>query len=217
MFCVSLGGSLLYRPDGSFDSAYLTKLAPLLRGKPLVVGGGLPAKNAAEAARAANRGEFHADVAGIRVTWINARKVARAINGVYCKDSFAKAERAWAAGKTPVMGGTVPGFTTDADAVLLAECLGIKRLVNLSKSAAIYDRDPVKKGARKYSRISLDDFVALVSRFDERKAKVNFPFDLVAAKLAARSRIRVDFVDGRDLALAKAVFSGKAVGGTVVS
>jgi uridylate kinase len=62
----------------------------------------------------------------------------------------------------------------------------------------------------------LDDFVNLVSRFDERKAKVNFPFDLVAAKLAARSRIRVDFVNGRDLKQVRAVFSGRKHAGTVV-
>lgn len=206
----------MYYSDGSFDSTYLRDIAPLIKGMPLVVGGGIRSKKAAEKARAEGLSEFHADSAGIEGTWFNARKVARAVGGVYCKDSFQKAEKAWARGKAPVMGGTMPGLTTDADAVLLAECLGIKRVVNLSKADAIYDRDPSQKGARKYSKIGLDNFVGLVSRFDERKAKVNFPFDLVAAKLAARSRIRVDFVNGRDLKQVRAVFSGRKHAGTVV-
>lgn len=206
----------MYCSDGSFDSDYLREIAPLLKGMPLVVGGGLRAKEAAEEARALGLGEFHADSAGIEGTWFNARKVARAVGGVYCKDSFQKAERAWAKGRAPVMGGTVPGLTTDADSVLLAECLGIKRLVNLSKVDAIYDRNPVEKGARRLKRLTHAQLVSLASRLDERRARTNFPFDLVACKLAARSCIRVDFVNGRDLKQVRAAFAGRKHAGTIV-
>ncbi|MFH0835070.1 MAG: hypothetical protein V1881_01880, partial [Candidatus Micrarchaeota archaeon] len=57
--------------------------------------------------------------------------------------------------------------------------------------------------------------IALATKFDERKARTNFPFDLIACKLAARSKIRVDFADGRELKDVRLALAGKTTGTTV--
>ncbi|OIO26836.1 hypothetical protein COX86_02010 [Candidatus Micrarchaeota archaeon CG_4_10_14_0_2_um_filter_60_11] len=215
MVVISLGGSLLYDDKGAVNRGYLKRIAPLLKGSAIVVGGGSLARRYAERARAKTHSEFWADRAAIKATRENARLVARACGGKYCK-AFDAALAVWRRGGTPVMGGMIEGLTTDADAVLLAECLGEKRLVNASKVAGIYDRDPSKKGAKMFKKMTHAQLAAFAARFDERKARTNFPFDLVACKLAARSKIRVDFVDGRNPSRLRSVLAGRAAGGTVV-
>jgi len=206
----------LFNEDGSRNAEYLFLLAPLLKGKPVVVGGGILARRYADEARKKTGNEFWADRAAIRATRENARITAKACGGKYC-ETLDEALAARKRGLQPVMGGMLEGLTTDSDAVLLAECLGEKRLVNLSRVSGIYDCNPSKKGARLFKRMTHSQLVALASKFDERKARTNFPFDLVACKLAARSKIRIDFVDGRDLAEVRKALQGKPHLGTVVA
>jgi uridylate kinase len=47
--------------------------------------------------------------------------------------------------KIIVMGGALPGITTDAVAVMLAEVCKAKRLVNVSNVNGIYDKPPEEK------------------------------------------------------------------------
>ena len=44
-----------------------------------------------------------------------------------------------------------------------------------------------------------EELIALAVKSDERRAGTNFVFDLIACKLAARSKIELRFVDGWDL------------------
>ena len=213
MLVVSLGGSLLYEGE-KINKGYVEAVAPMLKGKAVVVGGGILAKKYAEKARKETKNEFFADRAAIRATRINAAVVAAELGEKVCL-SFDDAAFVASRGGTPVMGGMLEGLTTDAVSVLLAERLGAKRIVNLSKVAGIYDKDPSKKGARLFKKLAYAQLITLANKFDERKARTNFPFDLVACKLAARSKIRVDFADGRELAAVRSALSGKKAGTTV--
>jgi len=99
--------------------------------------------------------------------------------------------------------------------VLFAELLGAKRVVNVSNVDGVYTADPKKnKHARLIKRMTHGQLVALAVKSDSRKARENFVFDLVAAKLAARSKITVQFSSVKNLA--KALLK-KSFGGTTVA
>ena len=67
-----------------------------------------------------------------------------------------------------VMGGTIPGITTDTDSVLLAEKLGAKRLVNISNVDAIYDSNPkTNPNAMKFDGMTYDELIALANSSDK--------------------------------------------------
>ncbi len=217
---LSLGGSLLYS-NSQVNHDYVRSVGELLgRQKNLgvVVGGGTKARDAADAVRSHGGGEFAADEAAIAVTHENARLLAGAIGreAVFCKD-FASAARVFGK-KIPVMGGVLPGLTTDAVAVLLAEKLGVRVVVNASKINGVYDKNPAAySDAKLYEKLTHGELVALAVKSDERRAGTNFVFDLIACKLAARSRIELRFVDGRVLQDLKNALSGKKWVGTRVA
>lgn len=185
------------------------------------MGGGAKARAYAQAARKQGKSEFEADEEAIQATRENARAFARALfeNGehaVYCEE-FHKAAELLRRGFIPVMGGQLPGLTTDACSVLLAELLRASRVVNASVVDGVYNKNPTLKGARRFPRLSHDKLVALAAAQDARKAGQHFVFDLLACKIAARSKVRLEFVDGRDAVLLEAVLEGKKRGGTIVS
>src|SRR3989344_4600676 len=145
------------------------------------------------------------------------RRVARLLkNGVFIKN-FNQAPLLLKKGKIPVSGGMMPGITTDSVSVLFAEMLGARLVVNVSKAAGVYDSNPSKNPkAKKFARLSHDALVGLAMRFDSRKARENFVFDVVACKLAARSKISLSFVSSNPVELEKAL-EGRKFSGTIVS
>ncbi len=222
---LSVGGSLMNpgKPDVDFIkglSALIVKLAPKYKFS-ILCGGGQPARDYASAVREFGGNEFAADEAAILMTRANAFLLAAALGErAYPRvfTDFGDAAAAETASKQiVVMGGTIPGFTTDADAALLAEKIGAKKLVNLSNISAIYSADPKKDPkARKFSAMTHSELVELANKYDQRKAGTNFVFDNVACKIIARSAIETHFVSGRDLKQVEAAITGAEHNGTVV-
>ena len=222
---ISLGGSLLYK-NGLIDAKYVREITALLlaenRKTPLAltVGGGAPAREYARAVRELTGNEFLADRAAIYATRANATVVLSALGEKAFPKVIADFDDAAIAlneGKIPVCGGMMEGITTDTVALLLAERVGAKKLLNLSKVDAIYSSDPhADAKARKLPLLSHKQLVELAAKSDQRKAGTNFVFDLMACKLAARSNIELHFVDGRDLKQVKNAFAGGKHAGTVV-
>ncbi|VVB56752.1 Uridylate kinase [uncultured archaeon] len=218
---LSVGGSLLN--DGKPNAEMAAKLAGVMKqaGLPLaaVCGGGKQARKRAESARKKTGSEFMADMAGIKITHKNAEALRSALGpeaGAKIFKDFKPAQKAVGKQKYIVMGGTIPGITTDADSALLAEALGAKRLVNLSNTA-IYDSDPRENpNAKKFDVMSYSELIALANKSDQRKAGTHFVFDMLACSLIARSRIETHFVDGRDLGQVRAAIMGEKHSGTIV-
>lgn len=217
---LSLGGSLLYEKN-RFNTTFVKKIGVLLAKQKklaVVVGGGVRARKAANAVRARGKTEFFADEAAIKATRWNARAIAKAIGSraVFAR-AFEDAVRAIASSKIPVMGGVLPGLTTDAVAVLLAERLSARRVINASDVDGVYSIDPKKSlRAKKFPRLTHKQLVALAVEQDSREAGANFIFDLVACKLAARSSIRLEFVNGRNLEELGHALKGVKHSGTIV-
>jgi uridylate kinase len=219
---LSLGGSLVN--PGTPDSQYVASLARLLRSTKhkfgIVVGGGKLARKWADDARKKGASEFEADEAAIEATKKNAQFVIdimkKDCNRVVC-NTFESAREQFKRHRFVVMGGTIPGITTDSDAVLLAECLKAKRILNLSNIDGIYNDNPVRNhNAKKFTKMSYAQLIDLAGKNDLRKAGTHFVFDFLACKLIHRSKIEAHFVHGRNLLDVRKAIEGKPHGGTVV-
>ncbi|MFH0884908.1 MAG: UMP kinase [Candidatus Micrarchaeota archaeon] len=223
---LSIGGSSII-PDGKADLAFLRSLSALIKKSKnsfgILCGGGTIARLYANAVRELGAGEYEADSIAIRSTRQNAALLIAALKSsgidVHGRviDDFEFAKEPARENKVVVMGGTIPGITTDTDSVLLAEAIGAKRLVNVSNVDAIYDSDPRKNpNAKKYVKMGYEELIVLASQSDKRMAGTNFVFDLLACKLIARSKIETHFVSYKRMNDLEAAVEGKKHGGTVV-
>jgi uridylate kinase len=225
---LSLGGSLVN--PGRPDDQYVLSLIRILRSSKhnfgIVVGGGKLARAWADKVRSEGGNEFEADEAAIRATKKNAQFVIDMILKTSNKkdevnrlayDSFDAARRGAKKYKFVVMGGTIPGITTDSDSVLLAECINAKRVINLSNIDAVYSDNPVKNPhAKRYKKMSFDQMIELAGRSDLRKAGTHFVFDFLACKLIARSKIETHFVHGKNFLDLRHAVEGRNHSGTVI-
>jgi len=220
---LSIGGSSMSH-DGKPDVLFLKKIAAILKKSKhtfgIVTGGGHNARVYANAARELGASEFEADAVAILSTKKNAHLMVHALRGLAYQnvlDDFEEARAVAEHHKVVVMGGTIPGITTDTDAVLLAEAMEAKRMINVSNVEAIYDSDPRKnKNAKKFSKLTYEELNKLAAKSDMRKAGTHFVFDMLACKLIQRSGIEIHFVSGHNLRDLEKAIDGKAHSGTVV-
>jgi uridylate kinase len=222
---ISLGGSIV-APD-TVDEFFLKSFVALIReflaAEPerrfiFVVGGGAPARVYQSAYRnisgAAEDNE--ADWIGIMATRLNAQLV-RALMREWCpQDVVTDPTAAQAmAGRVLVAAGWKPGFSSDNDAVLLAERFGAGSVINLSNIKQVYTDDPQKNPeARPIDKISWPDFRSLVG--DEWKPGKNVPFDPVASRRAAELGLTVVCAAGRDLDNLGKILRGEPFLGTTI-
>lgn len=207
---LSLGGSVIN--DGQVHTQFLKEMKRLNQEDiAIVTGGGNTARFYIDAARELGLTEYQCDEIGIAATYINARLVAHVLGWPVVKDI----EEGRIYGARFVMGGMLPGFTTDTDAVLLAEAMDAPRMVNITKTGAVYDRDPSLNGARSLAYLSYGKMEELAFQGDQRKAGTHFPVDLVAVRLAKRSSIEIHVVPPDIDAILRAI-NGKSHEGTVI-
>lgn len=223
---ISLGGSIV-APENA-DEQYLKYFSALIRDNLgedsnrkfiLVVGGGGPARAWQKAYRgisgeAASSDE--ADWIGIMATRLNAQLV-KAVFGSLCPQEVitdpTKDEPM--AGRVLVAAGWKPGFSTDNDAVLLAERFGAKTLINLSNIEKVFTADPkVNPKAKPLDAISWADFRAMVG--DEWIPGKNVPFDPVASRQAEKIGLKVIFAAGRNLINLSKILNNEDFIGTTI-
>ncbi|MDR1565770.1 MAG: UMP kinase [Treponema sp.] len=223
---ISLGGSIV-APEG-VDEEFLKSFAALIRDELdrdekrrfiLVVGGGGPARAWQKAYRniVPSGDDDQADWIGIMATRLNAQLV-RAVMGEWCSQEVVvdPTQVGPLTGKVLVASGWKPGFSSDYDAVLLAERFQAEAVINLSNIEQVYTDDPKKNpNAKPIDRISWEGFRALVG--DEWVPGKNVPFDPVASRHAARINLKVICAAGKDLPnlrniLAKGSFKGTTIG-----
>lgn len=221
---LSLGGSIVAPPEGP-DPRFLRSLIRLLqrlarRGRRfvLVVGGGAPARTYMAAARAVRRAaDLEAlDHLGIAATRLNARLLVAAL-GRLAEPDIVLDPTARLVFRRPVLvaGGWKPGRSTDDIAVRLARRLGAETVLNLSNVAWVYDADPRRQpDARPIKAMTWPEFQRRFA--GPWSPGLNAPFDPVAARAAARERLRVIVADGRDIRNLAAWLAGRRAKGTVI-
>ncbi len=223
MIVLSVGGSILN--PGNPDIDFIKKLSQMFikqhgkEGIAIVTGGGTPARIYANAIRTLGGSESTSDITAIYSTKQNAMLLIVSL-GKHAWPSvpstFEEAAQGVNSGKIVVMGGTVPGITTDTDAAILAEMIGARKIINISNVDALYNKDPRKSAdAKRISRITFNDLIGLATKGDRRVAGENFIFDLFACKIIARSKIETHFV-GPDLKNIGKALNGCKHNGTVV-
>jgi len=220
---VSIGGSVLI--PGKDDPVYIERLAEMLKDVSskvqivVVCGGGRIARYYIEIGEELKGTEYQRDILGIGATRLNAQLLAISLGKVSSMEIPETAEEA--AGRSSpknivVMGGTVPGHTTDAVAAMVAREMGADRIVNATSVAAVYSDDPKKDPkAKRFSKLTIDELGKIV--YKEHGAGRSSVFDPLGIKIAKDEKIDILIVDGRDLDEVKNALLGKGIKGTYVN
>jgi uridylate kinase len=115
-----------------------------------------------------------------------------------------------------VASGWKPGFSSDYDAVLLAEKFKASTVINLSNIEQVYTDDPKKNpSAKPIDSISWADFRAMVG--EDWSPGKNTPFDPVASRHADKINLTVICASGRNLSNLKKLLLGEPFLGTRIS
>nr|QQK86978.1 uridylate kinase [Treponema denticola] len=226
---LSVGGSIVAPDKPDFD--FLDKSSKTIRNWLLqdssrkiimVIGGGAPARDYQNAyrkvcdLRKAPAKNDEADWIGIMATRLNAQLV-KAVFEDLCPNPvvYDPTTVDMFGGQMLVAAGWKPGFSTDNDAVVLAERFSGNLVVNLSNIAKIYTDDPKKNPeARPIDSISWEDFIKIVGT--EWVPGKNTPFDPIASQRAQKAGIKVICAAGKDIENLENILNGKDFKGTVI-
>jgi uridylate kinase len=222
---ISLGGSLI-APKG-LDVPFLKDFARLVerhlagdsnRKLIIVCGGGSLARDYQAALRDVKPAATAEDQdwVGIAATRVNGELVRRILRP-WCAENLVTDPTAPSVftGRVMVAAGWKPGFSTDNDAVVLAQRFGAALVINLSNIAMVYSADPrTNPDARPRERLTWKEMLGIVG--GEWTPGKNTPFDATAARAAAASRIPVIFAEGRNLPNLLDILTGKPYVGTTI-
>lgn len=224
---LSVGGSIVVpnEPDTSFLQEFSTMIRKWLaedssRKLILVVGGGAPARIYQNALKTVNTEALYnneqADWIGIMATRLNAQ-LLKAIFADLCQQEvvYDPTQVTEFSGKILIAAGWKPGFSTDTDAVLLAERFAAKTVVNLSNIEKVYTDDPrINPKAVPLDNITWDDFRKMVG--DEWVPGKNCPFDPIASRRAQQNEIKVICAGGKNIENIESILNEKEFIGTQI-
>lgn len=219
---ISIGGSILI-PDKD-DSSYIRKLSEMLRSLVakqqivVVCGGGKISRYYANTGRELGGNTYQLDELGIMITRVNAGLLRIALGNLSVEEIPIEADRAAqlsSPGKIVVMGGTVPGHTTDAVSAMVAKAWNADRIINATSVDAVYSEDPRKNpNAEKYTKMTIDQLKDIV--YSEHGAGNSSVFDPLGIKIAKENQIDIMIVDGRNLEDLENAINGNNFNGTIV-
>jgi len=219
---ISLGGSLIV-PD-QIDSEFLKNFKKLIdelikKGHRfvLICGGGKTARNYVQSAsKVVKINNEDCDWLGIHCTRLN----AHLLRTIFHKSANPKIvthplERFKFTEKILIAAGWKPGFSTDYDAVILANKLKAKKIINLSNIDFAYDKDPKKfKNAKPIMNINWPDFRKILPK--KWSPGLNSPFDPIASEKAEKLKLEVAILNGKNLENLKDCILGKEFIGTKI-
>ena len=219
---LSIGGSLVAPPEG-IDTSFLQILRRLLvaemeQGKKfaVIVGGGSTCRAYQKAAGSVRKlSHEEADWIGIYATRLNAR-LLHAVFGDWAHPSIFESPHDIPR-KSPyaffVGSGWKPGWSTDYVAVCAARRLGAKKVLNLSNIDYVYTADPRKDPkARALPQMTWKEYRALIG--NAWTPGMNAPFDPVASRLAAKEKMEVVILNGKNIPNLRACLAQKKCVGT---
>jgi len=223
---ISLGGSIVAPAgvDVDFVKKFFDLIRSFIEGDSnrrfiFVVGGGGPARswqNAYREISGDNLKDEEADWIGIMATRLNAQLI-KAIMSEWCNQEVVTnpLEVDPLTSNVLVAAGWKPGFSTDYDAVLLAERFGADMVINLSNIEKVFTADPkIDPNARPIDKISWADFRSMVG--DEWIPGKNVPFDPIASRHAQKIGLKVICAGGKNLENLKKILNGEDFIGTTI-
>lgn len=222
---ISLGGSIVAPegPDSDFVSQFAQSVRAYLaedsqRRLIFIVGGGGPARIYQKACREIvdSISPEEQDWIGIMATRLNAQLV----KAVFCDlcpqpvvyDPTANFDFK---GRVLVAAGWKPGFSTDTDAVYLAQKFQADTVINLSNIEKVYTDDPkINPQAVPVDSMNWKEFIKMVGT--EWTPGKNLPFDPIASQKAAELNLKVICAGGRNLDNIQKILRGEAFFGTTI-
>ena len=226
---VAVGGSLL-RPEIEERSSWLADLAELVKDQissgirlGIVVGGGSPARESIQIVEAIISDVLALDRIGIYATRLNASIIKEVFqnSGINVSekipDDIAQAVILMEDYDVVVMGGTLPGHTTDKVAIELAISTNSEKCIIATNVNKVYDKDPRKnKNAKSFDEMSIHELQKIVGPAKHAKAGASEVVDPVGVSLALESNLTLNILDGRKLKNIKNAVQGNVFEGTIV-
>lgn len=219
---ISLGGSIIV-PD-KVDTKFLKNFKALILkhlrlGKRffIVSGGGKTARNYIMAVKSIDQvSDEDLDWLGIHATRLNAH-LLRTIFRKYAYKSVIHKPKVYRQIKEKIVigAGWRPGWSTDYVCSCLAQTYHIKKIVNLSNIAYVYNKDPKKfKDAQILKQVNWKDYLKIIGK--KWTPGANFPFDPIASKLAEKLNLEVSILKGTDLKNFENYLFDKKFRGTII-
>ena len=229
LYIISLGGSLIV-PEAGIDHKFLKKFRALIikeikKGKKFVIvtGGGSIARTYRDAAaKVTQLTNDDKDWLGVHTTRLNAHLI-KTVFRAYAHPRINKNPRTkenlnkhFKKGEgLMVAAGWRPGWSTDYVAVILAEKLKAKTVINLSNIDYTYTSDPKKnKTAEKIIETGWPEFRKIVG--NKWSPGLNAPFDPIASKYAENLGLKVIITNGKDINNLEKILNNKKFKGTTI-
>lgn len=202
---ISLGGSLVVpeQIDVEFLEGFRKTVQKHFKDKKffIIVGGGKVCRNYMNALAEFGMKDRDREWIGIDITKLNAKVV---------QQIFIKNRKS-----VQISGGTEPGHSTDYVAVQIARKHKAKTIINLSNIDYVYTKNPKEfADAMPFEQIFWKDFQKLVG--NKWTPGMNSPFDPIAAKLAAKLKIKVAMINGHKLQELENFLNNKPFIGTII-
>ena len=190
---LSIGGSVILAEEA--DVSFLKRLATLLKKISkqykiyMIVGGGKIARSYIKRGRELNLDEDVLDQLGIDITRVNA-KLLTSLIGISNDNIPLTTDEAERIDKPIViMGGTIPGHSTDLVGAELAEKTGANKFIIATNVDGIYDKDPNKySDAKQLKEVTI---IELIKKYgtDWNSAGSNVVIDGPALELINKAKI----------------------------
>jgi uridylate kinase len=183
----------------------------------IVCGGGRTCRKYNDAAKSiVNPSNEDLDRLGIKATELNA-ELLRVIFG---KKAYSKVELDYNKKNLKfqilLSCGFLPGTSSDYDAVLWAKNYRADYAVNLTNVDYIYDKDPNKfSDAKKLENLDWKTMQKIVGT--KWAAGMQFPFDPIATKIASKLKLKVVFLNGKNIENFRKFLKGEEFVGSVIS
>lgn len=219
---ISLGGSLIIPQtiDIEYLDTFKAMVLEYLKNREnqviIVCGGGSVCRKYQEAAQQLG---VHAaedlDQIGIEATKLNASLVRSLFLSLAYPEVVYNPTKKLRTNKQVVVGcGYKPGYSSDRDAVFLAQNFRSKVILNLTNTSYVYDKDPKLPGAQPFTTLSWKRYRSLIAQ--SWTPGLHVPFDPVASKDAEKLKLTVKILNGTNIDNVRRCLAGRDVIGTTI-
>lgn len=217
---ISMGGSVILSEDA--DVSFFKNFANLLKELSkeykvyIVVGGGNTARTYIKLGRKLNFTEDKLDDMGIEITRVNAKLMANILKLSNDKIPHTTDEAKNIDQCIVVMGGTMPGHSTDMVGAELAEKTNAEKFIIATNVNGVYDKDPNKyNDAKQLKEVSISNLIDEHGT-DWTAAGKNIVIDGPALEIISRAKIPTCVLNGKRLDQLKKAITNQTFDGTEI-
>lgn len=221
-YILSLGGSLICPEE--VDHKFLKDFIELIakrtaQGDKFVIvcgGGGVNRKYNQAAQKVRPMSNLELDWLGIHATRYNAQLLRLLFGKLAYEEVVINPYEKVVTRKPVIIGaGYEPGWSSDYDAVYLADTYKIKKIANLSNIDYAYDKDPREfPDAKKIKETAWSEFRKIVG--DKWEPRMSKPFDPIASREAEKLGLEVAILNGKKLKNLEKYLNGEKFQGTII-